>query len=224
VCNDAVLEFVGRVLGPTQVEGRAVLEVGARDVNGTARTFVEPLRPASYLGVDIIPGPGVDEVLSVDHLLTRFGEDAFDVVICTEVLEHVADWRSAVTALKGVVRPGGAVVLTTRSEGFPYHGYPRDFWRLSVEDLRRIFADFEMRALELDPSSPGVFLHAVKVGGRRVVDLGGVTLYSVVRRRRVVEEPGLGPIATAVRVTPRRVALWLGGWLALARRRLPPRR
>src|SRR6266576_6160414 len=58
--NRAVMEFGQRVLGETDVRDRAVLEVGARDVNGSLRPWIESLQPASYFGVDIVPGTGVD--------------------------------------------------------------------------------------------------------------------------------------------------------------------
>lgn len=41
-----------------------------------------------------------------------FPAGTFDVVICTEVLEHVPDYRSALRELRRVLRPGGRLALS----------------------------------------------------------------------------------------------------------------
>jgi SAM-dependent methyltransferase len=193
VCNPACLEFIQRVVAPADVAGRSVLEVGAYDVNGSARSVLQPLSPASYVGVDIELGPGVDEIVSVDRLLERFGKEAFDLVVSTELIEHVADWRTAVSNLKGVVCREGSLVMTTRSKGFPYHGYPDDYWRFEAADLRQIFADFHIAALEPDPSEPGVFLKATKPRRFRERRLGRIDLYSMAHDRRVRRQGEAAP-------------------------------
>lgn len=137
--------------------------------------------------MDLEEGPGVDEVVRADSLVERFGADAFDVVVSTEMLEHVREWRTVVSNLKGVVRRGGALLLTTRSKGFPYHGYPDDFWRYEDSDMRRIFADLDIQSLEADPSEPGVFMKARKPKRFREKRLRRVELYSMVHERRVRE-------------------------------------
>lgn len=160
MCNSACIDFVRRQLGATDVAGRRVLEVGSLNVNGTVRPYVEGLGPELYFGVDIEAGPGVDEVCDVRKLLERFGESSFDVVISTEMLEHVEDWREVISILKRVVRVDGLLVITTRSPGFGYHGYPYDFWRFEVGDMERIFSQCDDVTIETDPLRPGVFVKA----------------------------------------------------------------
>jgi len=50
--------------------------------------------------------------------------------------------------MKAVLKPGGFIYITTRSRGFPYHAYPHDYWRYEIEDMEKIFGDFEIIALE----------------------------------------------------------------------------
>ena len=149
---------MARALDADAVRDRIVLEVGSQNVNGSPRSVLDPLGPRSYLGVDLSPGPGVDECLSADRLVDRFGRDAFDIVLATEMLEHVVDWRSVVANLKGVLKPGGLLLVTTRSKGYPFHAYPHDYWRYELDDMRHIFSDFEIELLQADPVAPGVFL------------------------------------------------------------------
>jgi 2-polyprenyl-3-methyl-5-hydroxy-6-metoxy-1,4-benzoquinol methylase len=56
------------------------------------------------------------ETASVEQGLS-FKNDEFDIVWCSEVLEHLFDVGAALTEISRVLRPGGKFVLTT-----PYHG------------------------------------------------------------------------------------------------------
>lgn len=59
------------------------------------------------------------EVLGVNDVsLDRLGEAPFDLVVSTEVVEHLYTPRQLVHAAYGVLRPGGQFIVTT-----PYHGY-----------------------------------------------------------------------------------------------------
>lgn len=192
--NPAVLNFVASSLSADDVRGRSVLEVGAADFNGTPRSVLERHEPAKYMGVDLYPGKGVDLVVGVSFLVDRFGPESFDVVVSTEMLEHVQDWRWAVSQLKRVTGPGGRLLVTTRSPGFYYHGYPHDFWRFTEADFAHIFSDFEDVHVEPDPSSPGVFVCARRPRQFVETDLTG---YEVATR----PEPPLGPLLAHVKVT-----------------------
>ncbi len=187
MCNPQCIEFVSSSLSRHDVEARRVLEVGALDVNGSVRPYIEKLEPADYVGVDLVSGSGVDAVCRAEELVSQFGEGTFDVVVATELLEHVADWRSAVHNFKSVVTPGGIVVLTTRSLGSPFHGYPDDYWRFEPNDLRVIFADCHIDRLDRDdPGDPGVFLKVVVPPGVANLDLSGYAVHSMLVGRRLV--------------------------------------
>ena len=132
------LDFVTRALSVEDVEGLRVLEVGSYDVNGSVRPYVESLRPAEYLGIDQSEGPRVDRVMDCLDMVDELGAETFDVVISTEMLEHVRNWQASIEALIDMVRLDGLLVITTRSPGFPYHAYPEDHWRYTVEQMRQI--------------------------------------------------------------------------------------
>lgn len=175
--HESILSFLRKNLSKGEVHGRSVIEVGSYDVNGSPRSVIQPLGPLRYLGVDIGPGPGVDEVCAAAEVPQRFG--TFDIVISTEMLEHVRDWKLVVAALKQAVVSEGILIVTTRSTGFPYHGYPEDHWRFSLGDFRMIFADFEIAALESDHQAPGVLLKAKKPLAWEPLSLGGISVARV---------------------------------------------
>lgn len=190
MCGPACIDFGRGCLTSADVKERRVLEVGAIDVNGSLRGIAEKLGPSQYMGVDIVHGKGVDEICSIDGIVARYGRESFDVVICTEVVEHVRDWRAAVSNLKTVLKTGGVLILTTRSKGCGYHAYPFDFWRYEVDDLRVIFRDVSIEAIQTDPTGTanpdgaGVFLKARKPASFREADTVKYALFSIMKGRR----------------------------------------
>lgn len=189
MCSDKVILFGQQSLPIEDVTGRSVLEVGARVVQNpsmTLRHYVTSLGPRSYLGIDIEDGYGVDEICAAENAVERFGAESFDVVIATELLEHVREWWIVVSVLKQLVRRGGVLLVTTRSEGFPYHAWPHDYWRYSLDDFKRIFADMRIERLKPDPKEPGVFMLARKPDGF-VEHTEHFPLYSMIARGRALQ-------------------------------------
>jgi SAM-dependent methyltransferase len=206
MCSEACIAFGMSHLHAEDVQDRTVLEVGARNVNGTLRSYVQALRPASYLGVDLRSGPGVDAICPAEELVQHYGSNTFDLVLSTEMLEHVRDWRRVVNNLKRVLKPGGVLLLTTRSKGYALHGYPNDFWRYEIPDIRFLFAEFSTLALMADPSEPGVFFKGRKpVRELSEPDLTSYALYSIIARRRTAQLSRLELLAFRIAVSAGRL-------------------
>ncbi|GAY26241.1 methyltransferase type 11 [Desulfurococcaceae archaeon AG1] len=188
MCHVSVIEFFIEHAEAEEFAGKRVLEVGSKYVNGSVRPFIERfLKPREYIGVDIEPGKFVDIVLPAEKLLDHFGPNSFDVVISTEVLEHVKNWRLVINNMKGVLKPGGHIYITTRSRGFHYHAYPHDYWRYEPNDMKAIFSDFEIKCLKRDHEAPGVFLKAVKPNNWQPANLDNIALYSILLGKRTRE-------------------------------------
>jgi len=204
MCNPSCVTFVGDQITKNEIAGKTVIEVGSLDVNGTIRPIIEPLGPSSYVGVDIINGPGVDEICDAGRLVERFGEERFDCLISTELLEHVRDWRAVISNFKRVIKPGGTLVVTTRSRGFPYHAYPYDFWRYELSDMKAIFADCTIEGLVSDSKEPGVFLKVSKPLEFTETDTEDIKLYSIIRGRRIHSIGAIEDMAIKTRARLRR--------------------
>jgi SAM-dependent methyltransferase len=161
--------FATTALEDADVAGRRVVEVGSYNYNGSPRAVIEAMGPASYLGTDAQAGPGVDLVCPAEKLPAELGDDSADIVVSLEMLEHALDWRGAMAGMARVLAPGGLLLLTTRSPGFPNHPHPEDHWRFTTDHMDGIAeaCGLEVFRLEPDPDpwQPGVFLLARKPSG-----------------------------------------------------------
>ncbi len=105
------------------------------------RAWFEPYCD-SHVGVDGYAGPAVDHVASAEALPLQDG--GFDVVLCTQVLQHVDDPSLVCRELYRVLAPGGLCLLSTHGT-FIYHPHPVDHWRWTGPGLEKLFrkAGFE---------------------------------------------------------------------------------
>src|SRR6266702_6452518 len=107
--HGSVLGFFVNALNNSEVRHRSVLEVGSGNVNGSVRPIICARGPASYLGVDIAEGDGVDRVIDATKLIEELEPAGYDVVVSTEMMEHVEDWQTTIANLFQMVAPGGII-------------------------------------------------------------------------------------------------------------------
>lgn len=114
----------------------SVLEVGSFDVNGNPRHhFEDKSRFESYIGIDMREGPCVDKVMNTQKM--DFEDDSFGVIVDAERIEHDNRFWLTIKELYRVCKPGGHIIITTRSwGGFPPHDYPSDYWRFMDNGLK----------------------------------------------------------------------------------------
>ena len=155
--HDSVMQWVYELTRNFDFSGKAVLEVGSYDVNGSVRQLFANVR--SYVGIDFRPGPGVDSVMNAHAL--EFQAESFDVVISTEMLEHDNEFWSSVKEMGRVLKKGGILIITARGNGFMPHDYPYDFWRFMPASFNTLFSLAGCEALDIredwQPGHPGVF-------------------------------------------------------------------
>jgi SAM-dependent methyltransferase len=116
---------------------RLVLELGSMDVNGTLRSACPP--SATYVGVDMEAGKGVDIVIAPKQALPIRSNSA-DVIISTSQMEHDPFFWRTFLELVRVLKPGGVLYINAPSNGL-YHRYPVDLWRF-YPDSGRALADW----------------------------------------------------------------------------------
>src|SRR5579884_3659702 len=88
-----------------------------------------------YVNLDLFPLPGVNVAADAEQLPFRSG--IFQRVDCDAVLEHVTDPARVMAEITRVVATGGYVHLVTPF-CHPFHEYPRDFRRFTLDGLKQL--------------------------------------------------------------------------------------
>jgi SAM-dependent methyltransferase len=148
--HESVMEYVEGAIRRYGLATGRTLELGSANVNGSVR----PLFSGEYVGIDHEQAAGVDIVMSAAAL--TFEDASFDTVVSTSMLEHDPSFWRTLAEVGRVLRPGGFLVLTTVSTGFPYHNGP-DYWRFELDTIPILaeLADCEVLDARNDPQSNG---------------------------------------------------------------------
>jgi 2-polyprenyl-3-methyl-5-hydroxy-6-metoxy-1,4-benzoquinol methylase len=84
----------------------------------------------SYTSVDVIQNKANNVDIVADISAIPLLSESFDVIICTEVLEHCFDTQKALLEMCRLLKPSGAIIITTPFN-FCLHEIPYDFSRLT---------------------------------------------------------------------------------------------
>ena len=106
-------------------------------IGGAGRTV------PGYINLDLFAMPGVDVAADAEQL--PFGDDLFQRVECDAVLEHVVDPLRVASELRRVLAPGGYLHLVTPF-CHPFHEYPKDYRRFTLDGLKQLAGGLEVVA------------------------------------------------------------------------------
>jgi len=125
-------------------EDARILDYGCADV---------PYRPffpagADFVAADLPGNPHATMQLNPDTTVPA-GDDGFDAVVSTQVLEHVADPELYLSECFRVLRPGGRMLLSTHGM-FVYHPDPVDYWRWTCAGLRHVVEDAGFKVIRFE--------------------------------------------------------------------------
>ena len=113
--------------------------------------------------------PGAELVLVEPDEPLPFADNSFDLVTCTETLEHVRDVQLALSEIRRVLRPGGRLALTTPAAArwrvlimgleHPFSPHIRSFTRRS---LRTALEGMGFQIVELESRHATLLTVAVR--------------------------------------------------------------
>jgi SAM-dependent methyltransferase len=119
------IQFAKTYLNPANDANKKIVEIGSQDVNGSLRNIFSAYD--NYLGVDFVPGKGVDIVLN-DPYHISLESNSVDFVLSSSCLEHSDMFWLVYLEIIRILKPGGLFYLNVPSSGI-YHRYPVDSWR-----------------------------------------------------------------------------------------------
>lgn len=125
--------------------GLKVLEIGPGGYDTVRETFTQ----ADIKTLDINPASGADYIRDLSEPLCIM--EGFDLVVCTDVLEHVKDPFTAIRNIAGIFnRSGPHIALISTPLNFRQHGtggyntsqgFPPDYWRFMEPGLRHLISE-----------------------------------------------------------------------------------
>src|SRR5439155_1082768 len=77
----------------------------------------------------------------------RFPDETYDLVVCSEVVEHVESWRSVLDNIARVLKPGGLLLLTTPNDPAQFSildEYAGHFRRFRWRELETGLSEFSV--------------------------------------------------------------------------------
>lgn len=147
--SDTTLSLIpGAAIGEWLADHRGLFHGELLDLgcgNQPYRGWYEPL-VNSVTALDAVPLPGVDVVAMADAVPLL--DASFDVILATEVLEHVNDAERAMSEIFRLLKPGGHVIATVPYL-YPTHEAPYDYRRFTHFGLVAIAERHGLRVIDL---------------------------------------------------------------------------
>jgi SAM-dependent methyltransferase len=100
-----------------------------------------------YIGVDLAATEAADYVMIEPDSKLPVNDQSIDLVLSTQVLEHVKDTSNYLQETHRVLRANGYLLLSTHGV-WPYHPCPNDYWRWTIDGLQLIIQQAGFEILE----------------------------------------------------------------------------
>jgi SAM-dependent methyltransferase len=139
----------GYLRGTTRTSGRYYIRQFLRcyqaDCHGAFLEFGDPYfrdcftssQITHYDIMDVVPRSDVTIQADIQDC-PQIASHTYDVIVCTQVLEHIANPFKAASELHRILKPGGKLLLTVPA-AYEYHADPHDYWRYTPDSLRLLF-------------------------------------------------------------------------------------
>ena len=163
-----IVTFMGKCGDQYDRDGLMLLDIAPENHEGAAPFFPK----ATIETLDIDTGAKTTYCADLcENNVAFVPHNHFDVVVCTEVLEHVKQPFHAVDEIRRMLKPDGLALVTVPFDFFIHEPRP-DCWRFTEDGLKVLFS--EKRGFEL------LNMDALVNNGRERMPLA----YSMVARKK----------------------------------------
>jgi SAM-dependent methyltransferase len=150
-------QFIGPLAGQLDEKKLRILDIGGR---------YQPYRPlfagrvGQYIACDILQTDAVDVVGSGEAL--PFAENAFDIVIATQVFDCFRQPHRAAAEIHAALKPGGLLLMSVPSLAPRFSD--EECWRFTPAGIRATLAQFSRLEIIPETSSLGGLLRTANLG------------------------------------------------------------
>jgi len=153
----------GKVIAKSLVppgQGRKALDIGCR--HGVQSAWLKA-QGYEVTSVDVESKYEQCQIVDANKALP-FADNCFDLVWCSEVIEHLENPKRSLDEMRRVTKHGGRIILTTPNSGAWFFsalsllGFPP--WRIQRADHLHFFTEANMRILCPDGRIYGYFPYA----------------------------------------------------------------
>lgn len=138
-----ITRFLDRTAARLSAQSGRLLEIGPQDRSEVRERFGNYAIDTFDI-VDTFKPTYVGDITKQNDFIC---DDAYDCVVCMDVIEHTLDPFGAVRELRRVLKHGG-FLLTGAPLNFRIHGPIPDCWRFTEHGFKSLLRDFEV--LEID--------------------------------------------------------------------------
>ncbi|HMS07206.1 MAG TPA: hypothetical protein PKD73_15700 [Burkholderiaceae bacterium] len=169
--NEPVHRVFGQFLNTVHQldDGATVVEIGSRARSAISRRALIPER-LNYIGVDILPGENVDQIMDAHELSRLPVASRVDAVFSFSVFEHLLmPWKVALE-MNQLLRLGGTGFIMTH-QSWPTHDRPCDYRRFSDSAWKALFNPYTgFELLEATMSDRAYVLPLLSFSDRLIQD------------------------------------------------------
>jgi SAM-dependent methyltransferase len=128
---------------PRAKEGQRALDLGAD--KSPYRAVLES-RGYEVKTLDITLESGADYAGTVEA--THLPDASFDLVLCTQVIEHCMNPWAAMREIHRILKPGAHLIVSAPHVWF-FHPHPTDHWRFTQEGMAHLCSEAGLDPIEL---------------------------------------------------------------------------
>lgn len=144
IIRDNICSFLAKGADKYDGSDKLILDIAPQAHEGAVPFF----KKGKIETLDIDADSGATYIVDITkNNYSVLKNEMFDVIICTEVLEHTCNPFAAVEEMHRLLKEGGIILISTPFN-FRIHGPLPDCWRFTEHGLREILKKFNIINLE----------------------------------------------------------------------------